>query len=170
MMSALRSSTRPLRPHCAGRARKFRARLLTACLLGAIGALGCSSSATGPRFGGSYTLTAIGSSPLPAVLSRTVTQTATGTSTRSDEVLSEVLTLSVDRTFVSTMRMRITIDGSASESTSTATGPYETRGDTIVLRFERGGPTELAVSERGATLRGLTDFGTRLTYHRISPN
>ncbi len=129
----------------------------------------CSSSSTGPRLAGSYTLTTVGESALPAVIARTATRTNTGLSVRTDEVLSSELTLNVDGTFTNGMRVRITVDGIASESTTLANGLYVTRGDTLELRYVNGGPTELVIEEQGGTLRGLSTLGNRLVYRRIVP-
>jgi hypothetical protein len=112
------------------------ARLAPITLFSLAIACGAPTEVAGPS--GTYTLATINGKPLPGLVSRS--------SDRTIELLASTLTLTADRRFSFSARMRVTVvGGSPIETAESAQGSWELRG--TIVDFTLEGSANIGVNE-----------------------
>lgn len=133
-------------------------RLLSLTLAFAILACGGDDSTSVPTnasVAGTWTLQTVNSSPLPFTLATTPAKI---------ELLSNVVTVSSNGTYSSSLTTRTTVSGQATTATSTAAGTYTLSGNAVAIR-SNDGTTVQAGTVSGNTLT-LAQTGLVFVYQK----
>ena len=107
-------------------------------------ATACKDSSSPDTLAGTYALQSVNSEALPATLAQL--------GSNKLEAVSGALVLDTDGTFVLTIQLRITDDGSISTETASDTGEWDIVGIEITLRDSDGRETTGGVNGTAVTL------------------
>jgi hypothetical protein len=109
---------------------RYIALRIAAAALVSLAVVGCGETSTGPTnatMAGVWNLETINGSPLPVVVS--------GAAPTRVEVVSGVLTFTIEGTFTQVTKSRVTVSGVTTDSTDTDSGTYTVSGPTLTVKF-----------------------------------